>query len=78
MYSISQLGIPVGNATQVLKDSQRVIAYCAEGDRGLIFEGELGLDIKQNSVDAMPELPFKIMMNVGNPDHAFGFAQLPN
>ncbi|MBF8781639.1 phosphoenolpyruvate synthase [Pseudomonas fulva] len=77
-----ELGIPAvvgcGNATQVLKDGQGVTVSCAEGDTGYIFEGELGFDVKQNSVDAMPELPFKIMMNVGNPDRAFDFAQLPN
>jgi pyruvate,water dikinase len=77
-----ELGIPAvvgcGNATQLLKDGQGVTVSCAEGDTGFIFEGELGFDIKQNSVDAMPELPFKIMMNVGNPDRAFDFAQLPN
>ncbi|MHA5870222.1 putative PEP-binding protein, partial [Pseudomonas aeruginosa] len=50
----------------------------AEGDTGFIFEGELGFDVRKNSVDAMPDLPFKIMMNVGNPDRAFDFAQLPN
>jgi len=77
-----ELGIPAvvgcGNATQLLKEGQGVTVSCAEGDTGFIFEGELGFDIKQNSVDAMPELPFKIMMNVGNPDRAFDFAQLPN
>ena len=77
-----ELGIPAvvgcGNATQLLKDGQGVTVSCAEGDTGFIFEGELGFDIKKNSVDAMPELPFKIMMNVGNPDRAFDFAQLPN
>ncbi|MFB3304225.1 phosphoenolpyruvate synthase [Pseudomonas sp. AMR01] len=77
-----ELGIPAvvgcGNATQLLKDGQGVTVSCAEGDTGFIFEGELGFDIKQNSVDAMPDLPFKIMMNVGNPDRAFDFAQLPN
>ncbi len=77
-----ELGIPAvvgcGNATQLLKDGQGVTVSCAEGDTGLIFEGELGFDIKKNSVDAMPDLPFKIMMNVGNPDRAFDFAQLPN
>ncbi len=77
-----ELGIPAvvgcGNATQVLKDGMGVTVSCAEGDTGFIFEGELGFDIRQNSVDAMPELPFKIMMNVGNPDRAFDFAQLPN
>ena len=77
-----ELGIPAvvgcGNATQLLKDGQGVTVSCAEGDTGFIFEGELGFDVKQNSVDAMPDLPFKIMMNVGNPDRAFDFAQLPN
>ncbi|MGE8098410.1 phosphoenolpyruvate synthase [Pseudomonas fluorescens] len=77
-----ELGIPAvvgcGNATELLKDGQGVTVSCAEGDTGFIFEGELGFDIKKNSVDAMPELPFKIMMNVGNPDRAFDFAQLPN
>ncbi|MBJ2247137.1 MULTISPECIES: phosphoenolpyruvate synthase [Pseudomonas] len=77
-----ELGIPAvvgcGNATQLLKEGQGVTVSCAEGDTGFIFEGELGFDIKQNSIDAMPDLPFKIMMNVGNPDRAFDFAQLPN
>ena len=77
-----ELGIPAvvgcGNATTVLTDGQRVTVSCAEGDTGLIFEGQLGFDIRKNTVDAMPDLPFKIMMNVGNPDRAFDFAQLPN
>ncbi|KPG98664.1 phosphoenolpyruvate synthase [Pseudomonas sp. RIT-PI-q] len=77
-----ELGIPAvvgcGNATQLLQEGQGVTVSCAEGDTGYIFEGELGFDIKKNSVDAMPDLPFKIMMNVGNPDRAFDFAQLPN
>ncbi|MFT5782077.1 MAG: pyruvate,water dikinase [Pseudomonas sp.] len=77
-----ELGIPAvvgcGNATHVLQDGQGVTVSCAEGDTGFIFEGELGFDIRKSSVDAMPELPFKIMMNVGNPDRAFDFAQLPN
>jgi pyruvate,water dikinase len=77
-----ELGIPAvvgcGNATSVLQDGQGVTVSCAEGDTGYIFEGELGFDIRKNSIDAMPQLPFKIMMNVGNPDRAFDFAQLPN
>ncbi|WP_417662215.1 phosphoenolpyruvate synthase [Pseudomonas sp.] len=77
-----ELGIPAvvgcGNATELLQDGQGVTVSCAEGDTGFIFEGELGFDVRQNSVDAMPDLPFKIMMNVGNPDRAFDFAQLPN
>ncbi|MDK8265108.1 phosphoenolpyruvate synthase [Pseudomonas oryzihabitans] len=77
-----ELGIPAvvgcGNATSLLKEGQTVTVSCAEGDTGLIYEGELDFDIRKSSVDAMPELPFKIMMNVGNPDRAFDFAQLPN
>ncbi|HIE3924203.1 TPA: phosphoenolpyruvate synthase [Pseudomonas aeruginosa] len=77
-----ELGIPAvvgcGNATQILQDGQGVTVSCAEGDTGFIFEDELGFDVRKNSVDAMPDLPFKIMMNVGNPDRAFDFAQLPN
>lgn len=77
-----ELGIPAvvgcGNATSLLKDGQGVTVSCAEGDTGFVFEGELNFDIRTNSVEAMPDLPFKIMMNVGNPDRAFDFAQLPN
>ncbi|WP_205342288.1 phosphoenolpyruvate synthase [Denitrificimonas caeni] len=77
-----ELGIPAvvgcGNATALLKDGQGVTVSCAEGDTGYVFEGELNFDIRTNSVDAMPDLSFKIMMNVGNPDRAFDFAQLPN
>ncbi len=77
-----ELGIPAvvgcGNATALLKDGQGVTVSCAEGDTGFVFEGELNFDIRTNSVEAMPEIPFDIMMNVGNPDRAFDFAQLPN
>ncbi|WP_145142567.1 phosphoenolpyruvate synthase [Pseudomonas duriflava] len=77
-----ELGIPAvvgcGHATELLMDGQTVTVSCAEGDTGVIYEGELSFDVRKSSVDAMPELPFKIMMNVGNPDRAFDFAQLPN
>ncbi|MDM1697201.1 phosphoenolpyruvate synthase [Thiopseudomonas alkaliphila] len=77
-----ELGIPAvvgcGNATDLLVDGQGVTVSCAEGDTGFVFEGQLGFDVRTNSVDAMPEIPFDIMMNVGNPDRAFDFAQLPN
>lgn len=77
-----ELGIPAvvgcGNATSTLKDGQGVTVSCAEGDTGYVFEGELGFDVRTSAVDAMPEIPFKIMMNVGNPDRAFDFAQIPN
>ncbi|MES2907773.1 MAG: phosphoenolpyruvate synthase [Pseudomonadota bacterium] len=77
-----ELGVPAivgcGNATDVLKDGMEVTASCAEGDTGFIYEGLLDFEIQKNTIDAMPKLPFKIMMNVGNPDRAFDFATLPN
>ncbi|MFC3679950.1 phosphoenolpyruvate synthase [Bacterioplanoides pacificum] len=77
-----ELGIPavVGceDATETLKDGQHVTVSCAEGDTGFVYDGALDFDVKTNSVDSMPDLPFKIMMNVGNPDRAFDFQGLPN
>ncbi|WP_027961946.1 phosphoenolpyruvate synthase [Halomonas halodenitrificans] len=77
-----ELGIPAvvgcGDATEVLADGRDVTVSCAEGDAGHVYEGLLEFDRQVTSVDAMPEIPFKIMMNVGNPDRAFGFASLPN
>ncbi|HSH48679.1 MAG TPA: phosphoenolpyruvate synthase [Halomonas sp.] len=77
-----ELGIPavVGctDATDVLADGRDVTVSCAEGDTGQVYDGLLEFDRKVTSVDAMPEIPFKIMMNVGNPDRAFSFAGLPN
>ena len=77
-----ELGVPAivgcGNATELLADGQEVTVSCAEGDTGFIYEGMLDFEIQKNSIDSMPKLPFKIMMNVGNPDRAFDFAQIPN
>jgi pyruvate,water dikinase len=77
-----ELGVPAivgcGDATEVLRDGQDVTVSCAEGDTGLIYEGQLEFDVQRNSIESMPALPFKIMMNVGNPDRAFDFANLPN
>ncbi len=77
-----ELGIPavVGceDATEHLTDGQDVTVSCAEGDTGFVYEGALDFDVRTNSVDSMPDLPFKIMMNVGNPDRAFDFQGLPN
>ncbi|MBE0463756.1 MAG: phosphoenolpyruvate synthase [Halomonadaceae bacterium] len=77
-----ELGIPAvvgcGDATQQLREGMDVTVSCAEGDTGHVYEGLLDFDCKVSSVDAMPEIPFKIMMNVGNPDRAFGFSSLPN
>lgn len=77
-----ELGIPAvvgcGDATEALEDGQHVTVSCAEGDTGFVFDGALNFDIRTNAIDQMPPLDFKIMMNVGNPDRAFDFAQLPN
>lgn len=67
-----------GDATEKLADGQMVTVSCAEGDTGFVYEGQLDYELLTNSIDAMPKLPFKIMMNIGNPDRAFGFAALPN
>ncbi|MED5442330.1 MAG: phosphoenolpyruvate synthase, partial [Pseudomonadota bacterium] len=77
-----ELGIPavVGcdDATDRLFDGQEVTVSCAEGDTGYVYEGALDFDVRTNSVDSMPDLDLKIMMNVGNPDRAFDFQSLPN
>ncbi len=77
-----ELGIPAvvgcGDATTQLQEGIDVTVSCAEGDTGHVYEGLLAFDCNVSSVDSMPEIPFKIMMNVGNPDRAFGFASLPH
>lgn len=77
-----ELGIPAvvgcGDATQALADGREVTVSCAEGDTGHVYDGLLDYDCKTTTVDNMPALPFHIMMNVGNPDRAFGFSSLPN
>ena len=77
-----ELGIPAvvgcGDATDILQDGAEVTVSCAEGDTGLVYDGQLVFDVQKNSIESMPELPFKIMMNVGNPDRAFDFQSLPN
>ncbi|MFK0571135.1 phosphoenolpyruvate synthase [Endozoicomonas sp.] len=77
-----ELGIPAvvgcGDATRLLKDGQTVTVSCAEGDAGFIYDGELPFEHQKKDLDEMPELSFKIMMNVGNPDRAFSFSRLPN
>jgi len=67
-----------GDATERLADGAAVTVSCAEGDTGYIYEGELDFEKNVTQLDSMPEIPFKIMQNVGNPDRAFTFAQLPH
>ncbi|QYK14395.1 phosphoenolpyruvate synthase [Shewanella rhizosphaerae] len=77
-----ELGVPAvvgcGDITDKIKHGQQVTVSCAEGDTGYIYEGIQEFDVMSSRVDSMPELPMKIMMNVGNPDRAFDFARLPN
>jgi pyruvate,water dikinase len=77
-----ELGVPAvvgcGDATDVLKDGTLVTVSCAEGDEGKIYDGLLETEITEVARGELPEIPVKIMMNVGNPQLAFDFAQLPN
>jgi pyruvate,water dikinase len=77
-----ELGIPavVGcvDATQRLRDGQPVTVSCAEGDTGYVYDGLLEFERKQIELDTLPQIPVKIMMNVGNPDRAFDFAGIPH
>ncbi|MDY0106853.1 MAG: phosphoenolpyruvate synthase [Giesbergeria sp.] len=77
-----ELGIPAvvgcGNATDRLSDGTLVTVSCAEGDTGRIYDGLLETEVTEVQRGAMPPIKTKIMMNVGNPQLAFDFAQLPN
>jgi pyruvate,water dikinase len=77
-----ELGIPAvvgcGDATDLITNNQEVTVSCAEGDTGYIYEGKLDYEVITSEIDSMPDLPMKIMMNVGNPDRAFDFAKLPH
>ena len=67
-----------GDATEKLNGGTPVTISCAEGDVGYVYDGELDFQKNVTQVDKMPDIPFKIMQNVGNPDRAFTFAQLPH
>jgi pyruvate,water dikinase len=77
-----ELGIPavVGtrDATRNVADGQQVTVSCAEGDTGYVYDGALAFSVRRLDIETMPELPFKITMNVGNPERAFDFQALPN
>ncbi|GAB3496780.1 phosphoenolpyruvate synthase [Curvibacter fontanus] len=77
-----ELGIPAvvgcGDATEKLKDGTLVTVSCAEGDTGHIYDGLLEMEVTEVQRGAMPEIDVKITMNIGNPQLAFDFAQLPN
>jgi pyruvate,water dikinase len=77
-----ELGIPAvvgcGHATEALKEGMLVTVSCAQGDTGFIYDGLLETEVTEVLRGTMPESPVKIMMNVGNPQLAFDFCQLPN
>jgi len=77
-----ELGVPAvvgcGDATHVLKDGAVVTVSCAEGDEGRIYDGPIETEVTEVSRGVLPEIPVKIMMNVGNPQLAFDFCQMPN
>jgi len=77
-----EMGIPAvvgcGDATNKIKNGDALTVSCAEGDTGYIYQGKLDYTVTTSEVNAMPNIPLKIMMNVGNPDRAFTFARLPH
>lgn len=77
-----ELGIPAvvgcGDATETIVDGVDVTVSCAEGDEGRVYEGRLEFEQTLIELDSLPDIPVKIMMNVGNPDRAFDFANIPN
>ncbi len=77
-----ELGIPAvvgcGDATMLIRDNSEVTVSCAEGDTGFVYEGLLPFEHTTAETGNLPDLPVKIMMNVGNPSHAFSFSRTPN
>ena len=77
-----ELGVPAvvgcGDATKLLEDGADVTVSCSEGDTGKVYQGQIEYKINEIQLDGLPELPFKITMNVGNPERAFDFQRLPN
>ena len=76
-----EIGVPAvvgcGDATKKLSDGDEVTVSCAEGDTGKVYAGLMDYKVKEIELDSLPELPFKVMMNVGNPERAFDFQRLP-
>lgn len=77
-----ELGVPAvvgcGDATELVADGSQATVSCSEGDEGHVYAGLLDFDYNVRQLNELPEIPVKVMMNVGNPDRAFTFAQLPN
>ncbi|HTJ97581.1 MAG TPA: phosphoenolpyruvate synthase [Rhodocyclaceae bacterium] len=77
-----ELGIPAivgcGDATEVLHEGESVTISCAEGDTGYVYRGRLEFEVQRQDMGKLPDIPVKLTMNVGNPELAFSFAQIPN
>ena len=77
-----ELGVPAvvgcGDATKTIPENSVITVSCAEGDTGFAYDGSLVFNINKTEINSMPDLDLKIMMNVGNPERAFDFCQLPN
>lgn len=77
-----ELGIPAvvgcGNATQTIQENENITVSCADGETGYVYEGLLDFTVQNTAVEGSANLPFKIMLNIGNPEHAFAFRTLPN
>ena len=77
-----ELGVPAivgcGNATKLIQEDQEITVSCAEGDTGYVYDGLLEYEVNQLDSSNMPELPVKIMMNIGDPDLAFDYSFIPN
>ena len=77
-----ELGVPAvvgcGDATNNIADNTEVTVSCAEGDTGYVYPELIPFEVKRTELQDMPDLPLKVMMNVGNPDRAFDFCQIPN
>lgn len=77
-----ELGVPavVGceNATEILTDGMDATVSCAEGDTGFVYSGQLNFEVTKTDLEKMPEIPFDIYMNIGNPERAFSLSRIPN
>jgi pyruvate,water dikinase len=77
-----EMGIPAlvgcGNATTILKPGQEITVSCAEGETGKVYQGLIPFEVKQLALENLPRTHTQIMMNVGNPEEAFGLTAIPN
>ncbi len=77
-----ELGVPAivgcGDATEKIKDNDAITISCAQGEIGYVYQGKLDFKVNRTSINDMPEIPFKITMNIANPERAFAFQKLPN